>query len=253
MNLLETRGRKAKIYPQEEIENIIYRFTQEEKVSGWIKYSEVYRFANKLYENGEISYKLSEDFWRREGRQGKETIDKINKVYESTLINKRTSNIDLYVDTEECVDKFFTGKPSDKKRLIDALKINEKKAKDSTNLLIKIDTLKEEISRLKEEKKDLEQSLDQYQMILFSWFNSSVKSDVPLINLMTTGKSRHPIIDLFFETAFSNPAEGYNEFEKYRKNSRVNDNTMNKDNVVTPLRKSRLQTVIEKYNNDEKE
>lgn len=211
-------GRKEKLFPEKEIDKIIYRFTQEEKVSGWIKYSEVFRYANRLYENGEIPYKLSEDYWRREGKQGKKAIDKVNKTYEAKFNNSKTSKSEVYIDTEECVDKFFTGKQSDKKRLIQALKLNEKKAKDYNELLGKIDDLKGTIESLITDKKSLEEKLDQYEMILFSWFYSSIKSDVPLTNLLTTGKSRDPIVDLFFENAFSNPKEGYNQLiEKARK------------------------------------
>lgn len=252
---METRGRKPKTFPQPDIDNIIYRFTQEEKVTGWIKYSEVYRFANKLYENGEIEYKLSEDYWRRDGRQGKETIDKANKLYEATITNKKTSETNIYVDTEECVNKFFTGKPSNKKRLIDSLKINEKKAKDSNRLLEKIEVLNQEVSIQKDKNRELEALVEQYQKILFSWFNASLKSDVPLINLITTGQSRHPIVDLFFETAFSKPLEGYDKFEEYRIQVKNNDDTVveaTKESVVTPIkRKSRLQQISEQFNQKE--
>jgi hypothetical protein len=252
--ILDTRGRKAKIYPQNEINDIIYRFTQEEKVSGWIKYSDVFRYANSLYEKGELPYKLSEDYWRRQGRQGKESIENVNKLYENTLVNEKTSEIDIYVDTEECVNKYFTGKPSDKKRLIEALKINEKKAKDSNKLLMKIDRLQQDNKEVNAQKKELEAQINQYQKILFSWFNASLKTDVPLINLMTTGSSRHPIIDMFFETAFANPMEGYEKFEEYRRNSKPHENPIIHEkqiNVVTPIKKTRLQAISEKY--EEKE
>lgn len=252
MILLETRGRKPKVYPEPEIDKIIYRFTQEEKVGGLIRYSEMYRFTNKLYEKGEIPYKFSEDYWRRDGRQGKEKIDKTNRLYETTIVNKKTNETDIFVDTEECVNKFFTGKPSDKKRLIQALKINEKKAKDSNNLLLKIEELNQEISIQKDKNKELVVLVEQYQKILFSWFNASLKLDVPLINLITTGKSRHPIIDLFFETAFSKPLEGYEKFEEYRKQIKNNDDTAGvntNQRVVTPIkRKSRLQQITEQFN-----
>ncbi|MBD8135085.1 hypothetical protein IFR10_05970 [Bacillus sp. CFBP 13597] len=250
---METRGRKTKVFPQSEIDNIIYRFTQEEKVTGLIKYSEVYRFAIKLYEEGEINYKLSEDYWRRDGRQGKVTIDKINKLYETTISNKRTNGIDIFVDTEECVNKFFTGKQSDKKRLIQALRINEKKAKDSIQLLEKIEDFKQELSVQKEKNKELQALMEQYQTVLFSWFNASLKSDVPLINLITTGKTRHPIIDYFFQTVFSsNPHEGYEKFEEYRANRNRNSDGIflengNDKNVVTSIKKSRLQKITEEY------
>lgn len=248
--VLETRGRKPKIYPQKEIDNIIYRFTQEEKVSGWIKYSEVYRFAKALYDRREIAYKLSEDYWRREGRQGKESIDKANKVYEATLISKKTSKSDTYVDTEECVEKFFSGKPSDKKRLIEALKMNEKKAKDYIKSLEKMDALKAEIETLKKKNSALDDSLKQYETILFSWLYASVKPDVPLMNLLTTGKSRTPIIDYFFNTAFSNPAEGFSKFEEFRKGVNKNLDSLKDETTknVIPIRKSRLQQEIERFN-----
>lgn len=248
---MEKRGRKQKIFLQSDIDNIVYRFTQEEKVTGFIKYSEVYRFANELYKKGEIPYKLSEDYWRRDGRQGKETIDRTNKLYEKTLTIKRNTKTHIFVDTEECVNKFFTGKPSDKKRLIEALKLNEKIAKDSNKLFTKVEDLKQELSNVKNKNKKLKELVDQQQMILFSWFNASLKSDVPLINLITTGQSRHPIVDLFFETAFINPTEGYEKFEEYKKRVKDVDEKKTKDskqNVVTPIRKSRLQQITEQYN-----
>ncbi|MCM3390393.1 MULTISPECIES: hypothetical protein [Ureibacillus] len=232
---METRGRKPKIFPQEEINKIIYQFTQEEKVSGWLKYSEVYRYSKKLYENETIPYQLSEDYWRRDGRQGKETIDKINKAYEAALVNKKTTESDVYIDTQECVDKFFTGKPSDKRRLIEALKLNEKKAKNYNELLGKMNTLKGTMKALKQENKELEELLQQYQTVLFSWFNASIKSDVPLINLMATGKTRHPIVDFFFDTSFSNPTEGYEKFEEFRKRLKGVHEEPTINNNVLPL------------------
>ncbi|OIK11273.1 hypothetical protein [Bacillus sp. MUM 13] len=247
---METRGRKPSIYPQKEIDDIVYRFTQEEKVAGWIKYSEVYRFAKKLYENEKIKYKLSEDYWRREGRQGKETIDKANKLYETTFINKESKDIDVYIDTEECVNKFFTGKASDKKKLIQALKINEKKARNSNKLSMKIEDLKQGLFNEKEKSKKLEALVEQQQRILFSWYNASLKSEVPLINLVTTGKSRHPMVDLFFETAFTNSIEGYEKFEEYRGITKYNDEINDSNqNVVVPIRKNRLKQITEQYEN----
>ena len=247
---METRGRKKITLLQEELDKLIHRFTQDEKVSGWTKYSEVYRYAKRLYENGEIPYQLSEDYWRRDGRQGKVAIDKANSAYEALLCSNKTSRTDIYVDTEECVNKFFTGKPSDKKRLIEALMLNEKKAKDCNEFLRKNDALKDTIEALTGEKKALEALVKQYQTILFSWFNASIKSDVPLINLLTTGKSRHPIVDFFFDTAFSNPKDGYAEFDEYRQKLKEKD-SVEKDNIVIPIMKSsRIQAVRDKHKDD---
>ncbi|MFJ6211371.1 hypothetical protein [Lysinibacillus sp. NPDC092081] len=152
---METRGRKRKEYPNEEIDTIVYRFTKEEKQHGWIKYSEVHRFAKKLYENGEIPYKLSQEFWQREKRQGRNAIDKANKAYETTITNKNPKVIDSYVNTEECVNKFFSGKPSERKRLIQALKLNEKKAKELGKALAKIEDIEQEVSSRKKGNKGI--------------------------------------------------------------------------------------------------
>jgi hypothetical protein len=248
---MATRGRKTKLYDEKEIRNIVYRYIQEEKVTGMITYSEMYRFAKILYEKGEISYKLSDEFWRRPNRQGRMIVDETNESYKVTIQGKKVEQTEVFVDTEECVNKFYSGKASDKKRLIQALKLNEKKAKESSKYLEKIDKMKQEIVEQKERVKELEMLVEQQQSILFSWFNASHKSDVPLINLLTTGKSRHPIVDLFFETAFSNKEEAYRKFEEYNKNfnsSNPLSNQAEQNKVVTPIRKSRIKQLSDQHN-----
>ncbi|KYD04108.1 hypothetical protein B4102_3328 [Heyndrickxia sporothermodurans] len=248
---METRGRKATIYDEQEIKNIVFRYIQEEKIEGLITYSEMYRFAKKLYENGEIPYKLSDEFWRRSNRQGRKIVDETNESYKVTVQGTKTDHSDVFIDTEECVNKFFSGKTADKKRLIQALKLNEKKAKESSKYIEKIEQQSMEIEVQKNKVKELQKLVEQQQTILFSWFNASHKSDVPLINLMTTGKSRHPIVDLFFETAFSNKEEGYKRFEDYSKSIvHTNPSSSQKEqgNVVTPLRKSRIKQLSEQLN-----
>ena len=82
---MSKKGRKPKIYPQEIIDNIIYEYLQLNKNNGLIKYMDIYRFSKELYENGESTHQFSEDFWRKQGRQGREAIDKENEVIEHTL------------------------------------------------------------------------------------------------------------------------------------------------------------------------
>ncbi|MEC0182596.1 hypothetical protein P4H61_14010 [Paenibacillus peoriae] len=248
---METRGRKATVYNEEEIRNIVYKYIQEEKISGVLTYSEMFRFAKKLYENGEIPYQLSDEFWRRSNRQGRKIVDETNESYKVTIQGNTTDHTEVFVDTEECINKFFSGKGTDKKRLIQALKLNEKKARESTKYLKKIEQMSDEIEFQKNKVKELEKLVEQQQTILFSWFSASHKSDAPLINLVTTGKSRHPIIDLFFNTAFSNLDEGYKRFEEYNKNVARNNHPSSQEehrDVVTPMRKSRLKQLSEQLN-----
>lgn len=233
----KSRGRKAKIYPQNDIDGLVYRFTQEQKTTGLIKYMDVYRFAKELFENGEINFKLSDDFWRKEGRQGRETIDNFNQVYEHSISVGDTSKEEKLVDTVDCINKFFTGKPKEKEMLINALKINENKAKkyikETQRLKTKVMKLQEELEKEKNKKKHALNQVDKYEQVLFSWLYASSNSNVPLINLITTGKSRHKIVDFMFDNLFSdNPIEGYEKLDQFqRKVNNLGDSRKN-ENVV---------------------
>lgn len=121
-------GRKPKIYPQEIIDNIIYQYLQLHKNNSLIKYMDIYRFSKELYENRESTQQFSEGFWRKQGRQGREAIDKANEVLEHT-VSLSTQEDEKVVDSIDAVNKFFRGKESNKEKLIGAILINENKLK----------------------------------------------------------------------------------------------------------------------------
>ena len=86
---------------------------------------------------------------------------------------------------------------------------------------------------------ELLNKLNEYEEIFFQWLDASSSKDVPLINAITTGKSRNKIVDRLFETMFSdNLLEGYNVFEHYRKHENVKRTPNN--NIVQLKEKNTL-------------
>lgn len=235
---MNKRGPKVKEYPKEEIDYILYKYTSTH--TGWIKYSDVYKFANQLYINHEIEDKLSEDFWRKKTRQGKIAIDEINKLYLSTIEIKK-NDAEYYVNTELYIDKILKANNNERKILIDALKVNEKKAKEYVKLVNKITELEKELEVLKNKLTEENLKANEYRKILFSWFSSSNRRDIHLENLITTGKAKSPLVDMFFETMFSEPAEAYNKIKDFVSNKGE------KENKVIPIKKSKIQEIIDRH------
>ena len=71
---------------------------------------DVYRYSKDLFENGEIEYNI-ESFWRK--GEGRDTIDKTNQVMQHHIPNEVQEDESI-INTNDIVNKFFTGKTSDK-------------------------------------------------------------------------------------------------------------------------------------------
>ncbi|MBD8071280.1 hypothetical protein [Bacillus sp. PS06] len=217
------RGRKAKLFPQSEIDQIVQRFVNEKRIDGIVKPMEVYRFSVELYNNNEIEYKLSEDYWRKPNRQGTVTIAKFNQVLEHT-VESGTDEIERIIDTQDAINKHFTGKQEDKNKLISLLKMNESKAKRYMNknkvLQTKVRNLEVSLAEQKDKTQEWKGVAENLEQVLFALMDYSVDSDVPLVNMMTTGKSRSKPVNKLFDTIFSEPTAAYKfeEFQKQRHN-----------------------------------
>jgi len=206
------RGRKLLVFEQNFIDEIVYRFVKDKNIDGKIKYSNVYDYTLELYKLGEIEYKFSEDFWRRNGKQGKETIDRFNHIYEQTLISNSKNNNLKVLDSNILVENFLINGAKDKKRLIQQLRLNEKVALKSLELQNKIEELESEIDKLAAKNKYYEQRVVKYEKLFFSWFNASNRNDMPLIELNKLDIN-NPIIETFLIEMFKEPAKGFDELE----------------------------------------
>lgn len=226
-------------------------FTQEEnKGKGLIKYLDVYRYSLKMFEQGKIPYKFSEDFWRKSGRQGREAIDKANEIYEYTLFSNDEADNEKIIDTIDTLDKFFQGNKTNRDKIQGAMLINENKLKKYIQkfrtLTERLNKRDKEIIDLKQKDSELQERLKEYEEIFFQWLDASSNKNVPLLNLVTTGKTRSPIVDRLFQSMFTDdPLKGYEQFEKYRRNqsqgtSQQEQTKLPKNNVYPLAKKNSL-------------
>ncbi|MEK3992782.1 MULTISPECIES: hypothetical protein [Robertmurraya] len=225
-------GRPKALYPQEQLNLVLHLYDKNRTSKSIIKYMDVYHFSRNLFETGDISYEFTEYFWRK--GDGRVAIDKMNAVYmETVFIGSQEDNKIHVVNTKDAVERYFKGKDKDKEKIIGLLSINENRLQ---RYIKNYESLKEKNRKnemlLQEEREKnnlLKQKVNDYENILFMWLEASINDDVPLENLITTGKSRNPIVSYLFETAFSpNPMEGYSKFEEFRRTKKGR----NKDNIV---------------------
>jgi hypothetical protein len=211
------RGRKETIYPQEDIGKILYKYTENNKVLGYVKYLDVYRHALEMYNNGEISFKLSEDFWRKPFRQGKETIDRYNKSVKENVVSVSNRTISV-VNVEDVVYKHH----KDLDKMIKLLKPIElelyKSVERENESREKINTLTDKISEQRQQIKALQQKVEELQNLVFQMFEYSTDEDTPLVNMLRTGKTRHRIVENALTNAFNTPDSFYKMFEKRKEN-----------------------------------
>ncbi|MDY0409017.1 hypothetical protein [Paracerasibacillus soli] len=222
---MSKKGRKPKIYPQEAIDNIISQYLQQQKNNGLIKYMEIYRFSKELYKIDKSNLLLSEISGEKKGRQGRKTIDKANEVLEHT-VSLSIQEDEKVVDSIDAINKFFQGTESNKDKLIGAIIINENKLKKyiqkNKKIIADHNNKEKRVHFLEQENRFLKQRLAEYEELFFQWIDASSHEDVPLINVITTGKSRNKIVQHLFDTMFSeNPVKGYEKFEEFRKNRKM--------------------------------
>ncbi|KAA0757978.1 hypothetical protein DN401_04005 [Bacillus sp. BF2-3] len=223
---MKSRGRKPKIYPKDILLKIIDDFLRNQANVQIIRYKEIFLYALEEYNKGILDFKLSEDFWRKPGRQGKLLVDEINKK-RSALIENNDQYIEI-VSTNDVISRLSQDTPATKKKIINQLKVNEygyRKISTRYNQLKEKEAkMTKEIAELKAEIVNLKDNNEIYQNVLFQWANLSSVKDLNLINLITTGKTRSATVEQLFKDIF-----------KERPNKAIlelnTDNTI--DNVVT--------------------
>ncbi|HDR4867134.1 TPA: hypothetical protein QCR55_003523 [Bacillus cereus] len=223
---MKSRGRKPKIYPKDILLKIVDDFLRNQANVQIIRYKEIFLYALEEYNKGILDFKLSEDFWRKPGRQGKLLVDEINKK-RSALIENNNQYIEI-ISTNDVINRLSQDTPATKKKIINQLKVNEygyrKTSTRYNQLKEKEAKMAQEIAELKAEIVNLKNNNEIYQNVLFQWANLSSVKDLDLINLITTGKTRSATVEQLFKDIFKEqPNKAILELNT--------DNTI--DNVVT--------------------
>ncbi|MFB5252295.1 hypothetical protein ACE38F_18335 [Bacillus mycoides] len=201
---MKSRGRKPKIYPKDILLKIIDDFLKTQENVQIIRYKEIFLYALEKYNKGVLDFKLSEDFWRKPGRQGKLLVDEINKK-RSALIENNKQYIEI-ISTNDVINRLSQDTPATKKKIINQLKVNEygyrKISTRYKQLKEKEAKMTQEIIELKAEIANLKDNNEIYQNVLFQWANLSSIKELDLINLITTGKTRSATVEQLFQDMF---------------------------------------------------
>ena len=170
----------------------------------------MFLFSQKMYLNNQHTYVLSEDFWRKVGRQGRELIDHFNQ--ERMALTKNSIESHLVISTKNIVSEFSTDSISVQKKIISKLKINEYGYK---SLINQYNDLKQKEASHLNTIKDLQLAYKEaneknavYEQVLLQWAHISSNKDLPLINTITTGKSRTEIVGKLFKDMFTDDPNG---------------------------------------------
>lgn len=202
---MKSRGRKPKIYPKGILLKIIDDFLRIQANVQIIRYKEIFLYALEEYNKGILDFKLSEDFWRKPGRQGKLLVDEINKK-RSALIENNNQYIEI-ISTNDVINRLSQDTSATKKKIINQLKVNEygyRKISTRYNQLKEKEAMMtQEIIELKAEILNMKKNNEIYQNVLFQWANLSSVKDLGLVNLITTGKTRSSAVEQLFKDIFN--------------------------------------------------
>ncbi|MEE3953436.1 hypothetical protein [Peribacillus frigoritolerans] len=231
--MFKKRGRPKKEIPKEIVQDIIYSYTKDYNVSGKISYMDVYRFSQELYKNEKTPYNIGEFFWRK--GEGRDAIDKANQIIKHSSPKPYIED-EMIVNTEEAINKYFDGNKADKQKLIRTLKMNEiklqKLIQKSNNLEKELFEIKQEVVKAKEQTQNWKNKVGIYEDKMFQWMEMSISKDVPLKNLLSTGKSRNKTVDELLKSILSdNPLEVFDRMKdimQQKKQEAIIPNTQEK-------------------------
>ncbi|GAB6610329.1 MULTISPECIES: hypothetical protein [Bacillus] len=238
--MTKKRGRPKKEIPAELIQDIIYNYSKSQKTSGKISYMDIFRYSQELFVKGEIPYSLGEFFWRK--GEGRNAVDTANQV----ILHSFTDPFDqdeVYVDTEDAINKFFPNNEKNKQKLIQTLKMNEIKLKKYIHITQRLNKelyqTKKQLSDIKKETQSWKETATKYQETMFQWMELSINNDVPLSNLITTGTTRTKETTELLKSALSNdPLEIFHKMYQTRLDL-LNKVTSNKDIPPSPVKHTR--------------
>jgi hypothetical protein len=167
-------GRKTKL-TEDEVNLVIRIFKEREQYSGQIKYANIHKFANQLFEEKIIKEKPDYSFWSKKGRLGRNRVDQANQVYFETiptsegkkfkfpnfsdLIRKKHKNVD------ELISSFL---PIEQ----ELFKMNKREL----SLKNELEVSKEKIKKIKSDKKELEDKYKSLENLTFNLYRYLMKS-----------------------------------------------------------------------------
>lgn len=166
-------GRPKKDYDPKIIRAMVLSYI-EQYSPGYIKYSEVHRYCEKLFREEKLNGLRDcpkSDFWKRRGQLGREIIDEFNLAYSNVL----TASIERKWVPKEKIFDIIKSKNYD--ILNGVLEMNESIYATAISNQEKAREFEKKNSKLKEEIELLKQKSDEIENILLSWVVAITWSD----------------------------------------------------------------------------
>lgn len=198
-------GRSPKL-TTEEIKSIIRMYRENEKPMGLISYMDIHKYANQLFEEGVISAKTSDNYWRKPGRAGRIEVDKANEINSEVVEVSRGMSLTI-PNMLDLVEKKYKDKDELVKQLLqvekmfhDALVREKKRDQEALKTKAEVEELKDKL-RAEREKNE------QLQGLVFRLYR--IASEQPTEEMKK--QTEHAL-----KTAFSNPLDFLHQDEKAR-------------------------------------
>lgn len=225
------RPKKYEFESKDEIIEFIKDYKKSYNPYPLIKYKHIWEHSLALYEQNLFPIKTSYDFWKRDGRLGKELVDLINALEEKKVYISETERIDI-INIKELLEK-YGGKY--KEILWKNLEPYDNHINRFVNRITKLqeenNSLKEHISEEQSSIQKLKEDNNKLQQLVYSLFTYSNK-DNELVNMINTGQSKSNLINFALEKTFSEPHLFFKELIKYTPNQIEGTKMEKQDNLI---------------------
>ncbi|MGD7052936.1 hypothetical protein [Sutcliffiella horikoshii] len=230
-------GRPEKIYPENQIKEIVKRYVEDEKVRGSIAKKPFGIYFRELFIKGEIPWldqPISLNYWTRSSSKGFKILEEYNQLVNDTVIQSVEPELKLpnlektifrYNNKPDKLLEILEPYPNELIRLVKKIKILENEIK-SLNLKVH-----EKSKRLK----DKEHEFNLAQETIYNLFDISNRKDNNIINLVSIKASMNHRVANALENIFNQDALDYIRSKESQKNS------SNKNVLELSRRKSFLQ------------
>lgn len=198
----KTAGRNSKLN-ENEVNKVIKLFREQEQPAGVIKYADIHRFANELFEQGIIPASTSDAFWRKDGRLGRTIVDKANLVFSDTVLTSKGEEL-VIPNSLDLIEKKY----KDKDELTKHMLFMEKQLRESIErekkLKEKLNKAEESIQEEKNKRNKSDETNEELQGLVYSLYR--ILSDVsdPMV------KEK---VGYAMKTVFDVPVDFLNSFE----------------------------------------
>ncbi|MCL7747046.1 hypothetical protein [Halalkalibacter alkaliphilus] len=201
----KSAGRKPKL-SEGEIKKVIKKYKENVQPMGNINFSDIHRYSNQLYAEGEISASTSDSFWRKSGRPGRLEVEKANEIFSETVSISKGREIRV-PNVVDLVNKKYKDKDDLLKHLIFMEKQFHKSIEIEEKLEKKISVLEENLHKTKTTLQEAEEKNDKLQGLVYRL--SRILSDI-------SNDEIEKRTDYAMKTVFSSPV-AFLEFEKKNK------------------------------------